>query len=190
MAKVKKVMAKPESFTRLEVEAALCVWEWICEVTVCAEEGKDLKNWTELREGVGSAELRYQSVTLGQWCLKIYDICKARDEDIFDGMAYDWEVIPEIMMHAVDGDGAAIIYAEGLADPKVVADKVFRWAKLHDFTISCRMEARKQWAYEELISDHPERVEQSFDMGEKPADFVKWLGEKYDLTSVREWGGF
>jgi hypothetical protein len=30
-------------------------------------------------------------------------------------------------------------------------------------------------------------MQQAFEMGEKPAEFVKWLGEKYDLTPVDVW---
>ncbi len=29
-------------------------------------------------------------------------------------------------------------------------------------------------------------MRQSFELGETPAEFVKWLGEKYDLTPASE----
>jgi hypothetical protein len=32
-----------------------------------------------------------------------------------------------------------------------------------------------------------ERMRQSFEMGETTAEFVKWLGEKYELTPARSW---
>jgi hypothetical protein len=31
------------------------------------------------------------------------------------------------------------------------------------------------------------RMRQAFELGEEPAEFVKWLGEKYDLIPASEW---
>ena len=58
---------------------------------------------------------------------------------------------------------------------------------LEDYTYLCRREANKQWCYADLVSDHPERVEQAWGLGEQPADFIRWLGEKYDLTPADRW---
>jgi hypothetical protein len=30
-------------------------------------------------------------------------------------------------------------------------------------------------------------MRQSFEIGEEPKDFVKWLGEKFDLTPASDW---
>lgn len=46
----------------------------------------------------------------------------------------------------------------------------------------CRTAAQLQWCYSELPDDHVERAQQAFELGEEPADFIRWLGEKYDLT--------
>ena len=87
-------------FNYLEVEAALCVWECINEWTLLlGDTGKP--DWIELREGVGSVELRHQSIAIGQWCLKVYDLCTKDDPDFFDAASYDWEVIPMILGHAM-----------------------------------------------------------------------------------------
>jgi hypothetical protein len=56
-----------------------------------------------------------------------------------------------------------------------------------EFKRDCRFEAGRQWGYRELVDDHPERVVQAFDLGEVPAEFIKWLSEKYDLISARGW---
>jgi hypothetical protein len=55
--------------------------------------------------------------------------------------------------------------------------------------------SQEQWAYEDLVTDdcpsrtvyHGGRMQQAFEIGEKPAEFVKWLGEKYDLTPTSGW---
>ena len=68
-------------YTYLEVEAALCVWEWINDVT------SEPREWVQIREDLGSAELRHQSIALGQWCLKIYDILDGGA--FFEMISYD-----------------------------------------------------------------------------------------------------
>jgi hypothetical protein len=55
------------------------------------------------------------------------------------------------------------------------------------FVATCRWQANKQWAYGGLVDDHPERVEQAYQLKENPKDFVRWLGEKYDLIDYNEW---
>ncbi|EFO30117.1 hypothetical protein TRICHSKD4_3692 [Roseibium sp. TrichSKD4] len=85
-----------KDYTTLEMEAALCVWEWINEVTLLDHETKS-PEWITLRENLGSIELRHKSMDLGKWCLKVFDICTKDDQDIFEGHPYDFEVIPAIM---------------------------------------------------------------------------------------------
>ena len=58
---------------------------------------------------------------------------------------------------------------------------------LQEFRRRCRIEANKQWCYAELVNDHPERAEQAWQLKETPADFIRWLGEKYDLTPADRW---
>ncbi|MBO6755722.1 MAG: hypothetical protein JJ902_05315 [Roseibium sp.] len=115
----------PETYTYLEMEAALCVWEWINDVTLLNSHIKR-DNWVEIRNAVGSAELRHQSIELGRWCLRVFDICTKDDRDIFSAHSYDWDIIPEIMNHAVDENGEAIIHAEALPDPAIIAPLVVK----------------------------------------------------------------
>ena len=168
----------PGSFTHLEMEAALCVWECINEWTLNTGRA----DWIELRDGVGSVEMRHQSIVLGQWVLKVYDICTVDDPDFFDAMPYDWEVVPMILDLARDGDGAPVIYEPALPDPCVTASKVKQIMAESEWRSSARQAAAKQWGYGNLIDDHPERTAAAYAAGEDPGEFVKLLGEKCDLT--------
>lgn len=205
---------KPDpTYTALQVEAALCVWECLNEWTLGTEKEvaklekaakKDPHShaairleWIEMREQCGSGEMRSQSIVLGQWCLEIYDILTAIDEEFFSYWSYDWEVIPAMLKHAVCKDGKAsmyrgdYVYTGGeLIDPHSAAPLVaqeFVWLRFVD---DCKGEARKQWGYEDLLTDDcksrtdysESRMLQAFEEGDDPAAFVKWLGEKYDLT--------
>ncbi|WP_210330827.1 hypothetical protein [Mesorhizobium sp. NBSH29] len=112
------------SYTHLEMEAALCVWECINDWTVNAPDGKGDQRWHELREGVGSVQMRHASIPLGQWCLEVYDICTSADKNFFDTIAYDWEVIPLILSHCVDSDGCPFIEPASFPDPDKAAGAV------------------------------------------------------------------
>jgi len=175
-------------FTFLEMEAALCVWECISEWTLSdCINGPGRPEWIELREDVGSAELRHQSITLGKWCVKVYDICTKHDKDFFDGVSYDWEVIPLIMDFAADDDGRPVINEKALPPPEKVALLVARRHLLREYLTSCRHEAQKQWAYGDLVEDHPEKFEAAFADDEEPADIVKAIGEDLDLIDFGPW---
>jgi hypothetical protein len=174
MAKARK------QYTHLEVEAALCVWEWINDVTL-DDTPQNRKEWVELREGVGSVELRHQSIVLGKWCLKIYDILIECDEEFFHSMAYDWEVIPMMLGYANDPGGMPVIYKEHLPNPHAIAQLVAHDVIFKRFVWDCEQEADKQWKYRDLVSDHDDKVEIAFRDGDEPAAFIKALGEDYDL---------
>ena len=169
-------------FAYLEVEAALCVWECINDWTLGVGGATTRGDWEALRKNTGSAELRHWSIDLGQWALQVYDICTKHDRDFFDGIAYDWEVIPMIL-DFVNVDGAQTTSGVELPAPHAVASMVARRHLSAEYSIACRHEAGRQWSYSDLVTDHEERTEQAFTLGEEPRDFVKWLGEKFDLTS-------
>lgn len=172
-------------FGYLQMEAALIVWETLNDWTL-SDSALSRPEWIELREGVGSMEMRHQSIALGKWCLAIYDILTKHDRDFFDGVAYDFEVIPMMLNHA-ERDGVPVIYEDGLPDPANVALLIAHERLRNDFIWQCRCEANRQWSYDRLVEDHPERVDQAFELGEEPSAFVKWLGEKYDLIGLKEW---
>ncbi|UYZ08579.1 hypothetical protein CFBP5507_06140 [Agrobacterium salinitolerans] len=77
------------SFTFLEMEAALCVWEWMLDAGA-----KTVERW---RDTIGTKEARHSSYSIGRYCLKIFDLGKEIGGPLaWDGGAYDWEVIPAI----------------------------------------------------------------------------------------------
>lgn len=78
-------------FSYLEIEAALCVWEHINEVTLDTHPDTI---WKEYREKFGSAQLRYESVAIGQWVLKVYDLMPEWWREMG---SYDWELVPAIV---------------------------------------------------------------------------------------------
>ncbi|WP_306049231.1 hypothetical protein [Oceaniradius stylonematis] len=169
------------SFTYLEVEAALCVWEWINDVTI-NDPNREIEDWIELRDAVGSMELRHQSIELGQWCLAVFDLCTAADPKFLDGCySYDWDIIPAIMAYARNEDGP-VIYAQALPEAAAIAPKVMRDLAFRRWLGDARQAAQKLWAYADLIDDHSEKAEVAFDRGEDPQAFADWLGEKYDLA--------
>jgi hypothetical protein len=58
---------------------------------------------------------------------------------------------------------------------------------LIEYRRRCRIEANRQWAYAGLVEDHADRVVQAWELKETPADFIRWLGEKYDLIPAELW---
>jgi hypothetical protein len=181
-------MVKAKDYTHLEMEAGLCVWECLIEWTLHPEISQHNKDWVELREGIGSVELRHQSIVLGKWCLKIYDICTKHDRDFFAGVAYDWEVIPMILDYARDSEGFPVIYDHALPSPEKTASLVAMRHAYDEYLNELRSEAQKQWGYRELVDDHADRCfDQAFAVDEDPAAFIKWLGEKHNLIPREEW---
>lgn len=102
-----KELTKRGSFSLLEMEAALCVWEWINERTDTRIPMADDASVTSWRDAIGTVEARHASYKIGRYCLKIFELGKEiAGPDAWDGGAYDWEVIPaicETILFASDG---------------------------------------------------------------------------------------
>jgi hypothetical protein len=109
-------------YPREEVIAALCVWEHINEMTLSNGPQKS-EAWIDLREGIGSLELRWQSMAIGAWCVKVCDLCTRQHPYIFDTMPFDWEVIPLIMTELIGPDGPAI-YESAFPSPALAAANI------------------------------------------------------------------
>lgn len=90
-----------DTYSTLEMEAALCVWEDINERTLL-DKTSTHAGMVAARENWGSCEMRHASMAIGRWCLSVYDA--AGGSDTFDGWAYDWEVIPA-MLDLIDWAG-------------------------------------------------------------------------------------
>lgn len=179
MAKAKK------QYTHLEMEAALCVWEQICDWTLLAQATRP--EWVALRENVGSAEMRHQSIEIGKWCLEIYDILTKHDAEFFEAMAYDFEVIPMMLDYAENSDGEPVIYGPQLPDPHRVAQLVAHRTLLEQYLSDCRHEAQQQWKFGDLVRENPEDFIRGFQSGDDPKTLVKAIGEDLDLIDFGPW---
>ncbi len=136
-----KLSTGQAGYTHLEVEAALCAWECINEWSLGRPENH---GWVERRKAVGPCEMRKQSITLGKWYLAVSKICTSKDEDIFGGYSYDWEVVPQILSHALDKNGVVALYEHELPDPKDVAPKVIRYFQKRHAEADTRCAARSR----------------------------------------------
>ena len=188
-----------ELFTALQMEAALCAWEWMCE----NRDGALLK---EFFEGLGSSAMRHCSMQAGDIALQVHDHMTAQGYEFAD--AYDWEFVPSVLLkldwekltddnqyggEPYRPDIHAIFLAMYAADKSREIDPIRRsfqktGLQLSEHISMCRLEAEKQWGYDDLVSDHPEKVRQAWLDKTDPAEFIKWLGEKYDLTPKSEMG--
>lgn len=197
---------KPEKFRErdvysyAQVEGALCAWEWV----LGNAEKEPMKSYFE---GVGSAGMRMASIQAGDICDRAYKHMEAHGYE-FVG-SYDWEFVPAVLTRidwntlindnqwngpAYEPDIDAIFTAIFAADKAQSSPDLRRFAKndtllapLDRWLERARIEARKQWAYAELIDDHIERAQEAHKAEQDPAEFVKWLGEKYDLIPVGGW---
>jgi hypothetical protein len=79
--------------SHLEMEAALCVWEFM-EAASNHDHRLRIEALADLRDRIGSAELRHASIAIGRYCLRVYDLIP---QEARQGHAYDWEIIPAIV---------------------------------------------------------------------------------------------
>lgn len=183
-----KFRDKP-SFSPLEMEAALCAWEWMLE-------SRDKEPLDSHFKGLGYAAMRHCSIQAGSIALAVYEEMEQQDYEFED--AYDWEFVPSVICRL---DWAALTednqYNGAPYWPDIPALLAgFLAANPTSFTkrdrnaewrAKAKAECQKQWAYPGLLDDHAERSSQACANGEDPAEFVKWLGEKYDLIPAHRW---
>jgi hypothetical protein len=81
------------SYTPLQMEAALCAWEWALENT---KHAVFLNDDETLFESVGTGAMRHCSIQAGQIALQVYDRMEAKGVEFIG--AYDWEFVPEVMV--------------------------------------------------------------------------------------------
>lgn len=129
----------------------------------------------------------------------IESVWSGMTEDEKDGaICWDFEFVPEFMLYCLNFDDEDVepviegadklrdLYRTSRARCKAFVSKCKPSTVERDtFIQDCRDEAEKQWFYADLISDHPEEVERAFEAKEKPAEFVKALGEELDLHDFR-----
>lgn len=189
--------ANRETFAYAQVEGALCVYEWM----LGARENINLiEGWWDT---LGSPGMRMASIQAGDICDRAYKHMESIGYEFTD--AYDFEFVPAVCgmidWNALCNDNQ---YDRGRYDPDIHAmvvtmiaadrarccDPMRRSFQRTDkasptpeqFVARCCAEAELQWGYAGLVSDHMERVQEAMKADEDPAEFIEWLGQKYDLT--------
>lgn len=81
------------SFSYDEMEAALCVWEHLLECCDAHSAHYD-SAINDIYGKLGAAEFRTTAIGLGRYCQTVYDLIP---EEVREGWAYDWDVIPAIL---------------------------------------------------------------------------------------------
>jgi hypothetical protein len=171
----------PDAMHTRSVETALCIWEWINDVTL-NDDGRQRKDWCDLRENVGSMEMRWQCMDLAKWADQVFDLCIKVNPDIFDSMSFDWEVVPRIMGYAMC-DGAPAIYPDGLPSPNETADKIISQILRDWWFADAKAFAEFEHGYPEMLEEGVHFFEQEMLAGTMPQNAVRRYAEAYDLIT-------
>jgi len=176
--------SRREFFTALEMEAALCAWEWMLE---------NVKHqvFHGIWEGLGYAAMRHCSYQGGAIALQVYDHMTALNYEFVS--AYDWEFVPGVLRRldwrklAEDNQYSGEPYKPDVA--AIFDDMLTEFPEELQHTDPrttwlnrARAAAKRLWGYPELLTDHPELFDQAFEEGQKPDLFVEELGKDLDLT--------
>lgn len=163
-------------YSPFEMEAALCVWEHFNDITVCTD--KPDPDWMAYREGVGSAELRHESIAIGRWALQVYDLLP---QWYRESGAYDWEIIPAIVDTLTPGQTSR--------DPKEARYAILNSTGARREYRSC-FEAGLQRFYGIDVGQGLGLTDEDFDLvwfhpDVEPDDQLNRLAEKLDLEKIR-----
>lgn len=177
------------SFTPAEIDAALCAWEHMIDQS-------DNPLYAPFFEALGYSAMRACSIQAGLIVDAVYQQMQTEDYE-FDA-PFDWEFVPAVLTRldwkalTEDNQFSGAPYRpdiEALLDAMIEAAPDF-FAKTDPDAVwmaTARRECIKQWRYQELLDDHPERVTAAREAGASPADVVRDLGEKYGLTPASDW---
>ncbi|THK34008.1 hypothetical protein EHS39_33060 [Ensifer sp. MPMI2T] len=77
-----------DQFNTIQIEAALCAWEWMCE-----NREHDLLK--EFFDRLGSSGMRHCSMQAGDIAARVHDHVTAQGYEFIN--AYDWEFVPEVL---------------------------------------------------------------------------------------------
>ena len=176
-----------KTFTYLEMEAALCVWEELLE-----RQGKPgNEDITQLFEGVGSSAVRASAHVIGAVVLAVHN--RMTDEGYEFVGAYDWEFVPAVLQQLPIPE-MVLAYQYGQKLPAtdigaiwaaVRAELESDLSKMPTWTERARAAAQRLWHYPDLVSDHPDLAAEAEAKGEDPVKFVKELGEELELHDFR-----
>ncbi|MBN9548517.1 MAG: hypothetical protein J0H31_06435 [Alphaproteobacteria bacterium] len=169
----------PLAYTHLEMEAALCVWEWLNEITVVPKRRAEADPvWLKYRELVGSVELRHYSIDVAKYVLPVYDLLPEWFRAIG---SYDWEIIPAIVGEITPG--------EAFPDAKKARDAVLTtdWAK-QEYLRQFEWNLHRHYGLADLEDaglSKEDWLATWFNPDVDPEDQVKIYAEKHDLEKVR-----
>lgn len=198
-----------QTFSAVQVEAALCIWEWMLESRQW--EMKDAAAigaapWqpalVQLWENVGTSQMRDLAARVAPAVEALYgELCAEVGEDELRQVycAYDWEFIPAVcMLLDWSDDMVAASYRNGLialpdtVKPALLAEYAELKAKddaaraerekLAAYTAECRNAAGRIWGYPGFVDDDPETIRRAFERGDDPAELVEVLGSEFDLA--------
>ncbi|MBC2806605.1 hypothetical protein C3Y94_025985 [Rhizobium ruizarguesonis] len=177
-------VSRREIFSPLEMEAALCSWEWMLE---------NVKHpvFKGIWEGLGYAAMRACATQAGTIVLAVYDHMTDLDYEFVT--SYDWEFVPAVLelidWKKLSDDNQ---YAGPIYQPDVPAmfrdmlterpDNFGHRDPKTTWLNQARHAAKRLWEYPELLTDHPDLFELAFEEGLKPNDFVEELGRDLNLT--------
>jgi hypothetical protein len=181
--------APEPKFTDLQMEAALCAWEYMLEQ-------RDSAALAPLFEGHGTAGMRMVAIGAGEAAMAVYDHMEALGLEFTE--AYDYTFVPSVLerlnwtklvnhrlyagepytpeltsiLDQIRTENPSAFYSD---DPKEA------WLR------RATAEAQRLWAYPGLISENPEMADHAFQQGDNPEAFVKALGTKLDLIPAEQW---
>lgn len=158
-------------WSTLEMEAALCVWEWLCDITVNTDEPHPA--WQEYREGIGSAELRHESMLIGKFVLQVYNLTPDWWRETG---SYDWELVPAIVSTLTPGQTSR--------DPQEALQELFQEPRAkQEYLRSFNWHLKLHYGIESGFTDE-EFFTRWYDPQVAPEQQVKAFAEKYDLETV------
>jgi hypothetical protein len=157
-----------QTFDYNAVMTCMMVWEWIDQNDTLVEE---------VRDDIGSYGMRDCAIRAGEIVDAVYALMESKQ--LYHDHSFDWEFVPAICEHL---DWPALAQETQWQGERYEPDLEALLANVKDvgdlWIDTAKAAAKKQWAYPELVDDHAD----SIDRAEPPADWVKRIGEKYDLT--------
>lgn len=167
-----------------QAEAALCIWEWLCDRHRMADATTGpAHDMLMLWEDVGSAEMRNLAIRLATPAEAFYTVlCNELGEDYVRHVftAYDWEFIPHLCM-GLDWAGdlrTACYMPSALTLPPTMAAH-FKSALWH---AEARTAAARIWGYAGLLDDDPDGARAAFERGDDPTGYVYATGSELGLA--------
>ena len=134
-------------------------------------------------------ELRWASAhQLNRWLLSVYDACKDQDDNIFDNLSYDWEVVPIIMNECLK-DGYPCYLPEDLPDPEKVKVKIINTIHRNIWFNDAARACQCLWEYPELVSDHRDEFRSEMEDGVMPMKAAEKIGSELKLIKVESYFG-